>query len=130
MAGLGRSDRIVLDTLLPSRADPRLSRGFDDLEFDAFYREFAASAPRAIRVAFRLSLLSATWLAPLLIGKIPPLGRHERDVREHALEAMAASRYGTLRQLVTLQKTVVSLAYGADPNVREAIGYSHALEQG
>ena len=128
MAGLGKADRMVLDTLLPSGADSRLSGGFGDLDFDSFYREFATSAPPAIRLAFRVSLLSATWLAPLLIGKLPPLGRHGREVREHALQAMAASQSGTLRQLVTLQKTVVSLAYGADANVREAIGYSRALE--
>jgi hypothetical protein len=123
MAMLGRSGELVLDTLLPSGADPLLARGFRDIEFEPLYREFATSAPAAIQTAFRISLVAATWVAPLLIGKLPPLGRHRREVRERALEAMATSRWPVLRQLVTLQKVVVALAYGADPQVRERVGH-------
>jgi hypothetical protein len=115
----------VLDTLLPSGADPRLPRGFADVDFDAVHPQLRF-APPAIGRAFELSLIVATWVAPLLIGRLPPLGRHPREVRERALEAMASSRWPVLRQLITLQKVVVSLAYGADPEVRAAIGHSAA----
>lgn len=121
---LGRSAEIVLDTLLPSGADPRLDRGYTDVDFAAAYRDFATSAPAEIRTAFRISLVTATWVAPLLIGRVPPLGRHPRDVRERALQAMASSRWIAFRQLVTLLKVVVSFAYGADEQVRQRIGHA------
>lgn len=124
MSGLGSRDRIVLDTLLPAGAHPLLPNGVLDIGFDDFYREFERDATPFLRRAFRLSLAAATWIAPLLVGRRPPLERHPREIRERALEAMASSRVVTLRQLVLVLKTVVGLCYGADTSVRESIGYS------
>jgi hypothetical protein len=59
----------------------------------------------------------------VLIGRLPPLGRHDRPTRERALAALGASRVPLLHQLVVVLKTVASLAYGADPMLRQAVGY-------
>jgi hypothetical protein len=67
-------------------------------------------------------------LAPVLIGRMPPLGRHDRPTREQALAALGASRVPLLRQLFLTLKTVTSLAYGADPVVRRSVGYPRPAE--
>ena len=127
MRALGPRDRVVLDTLLPATSDTLLPDGVLELGFDAFYVEFQRTATRPARRAFRLALLAATWAAPPLIHVLPPLGRQPRVVRERALEAMATSRIGILRQLFVVLKLVTALAYGADPTVRGRVGYADAL---
>ena len=99
----------MFDTLLPSGGDPRLPRGLFDTEFEAFYGEFVRDGPSLVRTALPLAILSCTWVAPILIGKAPPLGRLSRDERERALEAMARSRIGVLRQLIVLLKLVAAM---------------------
>jgi hypothetical protein len=116
-----RRTRVVIDTLLPSGAHPALSRGALDVEIERLLREFQAAAPPRIRTAFRAAVTAATWVAPVLIGRFPPLRLHRRETRERALQAMAGPYL--LRQLLGLLKTVVAFAYGADPEVRNAIGY-------
>lgn len=121
---LSSRGRVVFDTLLPAGADARLPRGLLELEFAAFYSEFVQDAPALIRTVLPIAIVCCTWVAPLLAGKVPPLGRLSRDDRERALEAMARSRVGILRQLIVLLKLVAAMSYGADPGVREAIGYT------
>lgn len=121
---LNARDRIVLDTLLPAGAHPLLSDGVLELGFGPFYEEFERTQHRSLRTAFRLALLAASWIAPLLIGLRPPLNRHARDDRERALEAMAASRSATLRRLLVLLKLVAALSYGGRASVRERVGYA------
>ena len=118
-----RSGRVVFETLLPADADPRLPLGVRDTGLDAFYDAFVRDATPFIRTALRAAILAATWIAPALIRRRPPLGRLSLDERERALEAMAASSNVLLRQLVVLLKLVAALCYGADARVREAIGY-------
>jgi hypothetical protein len=120
---LGWRDRIVMDTLLPANADPRLPHGVMELGFDAFHAEFERSATRFLRAAFRASLLAATWISPVLVRRAPPLDRLSRPARERALEAMATSRVALLRQLLVVLKLVAAMSYGAQPGVREAVGY-------
>ncbi len=115
--------RLVLDTLLPSHAHPTLTTGLLEAGFDEFWSVFQRTAPATPRRAFRAAVLAATWLAPVLIGRLPPLDRYDRPTRERALAALGASRVPLLRQLMLVLKTVASLAYGADPTVRRAIGY-------
>lgn len=118
---MNRPTRVVVDTLLPAGAHPALGRGAIDAGFESFLREFDAVAPARLRQGFRLGVAAATWVAPVLVGRVPPLSLHRREVRERALVAM--SRRYTLRQLLSVVKTVVALCYGADPQVRAAIGY-------
>lgn len=109
--------------MLPSGSHPALPIGVLDTEFDVFYDGFARTAALPMRLAFGAAIFAATWIAPLLIGRLPPLTRHARVDRERALEALATSRFSTLRQLSVVMKTVICLGYGADPGVRRALGY-------
>jgi hypothetical protein len=120
---LGAADRAVLAALLPAGVNERLSLGILDTGFDAFLEEFEAAAPSDLRRAFGLALFAAAWLSPLLIRRLPPISRLSAGDRELALAAMERSRLPELRQLVRVLKTVVSLHYGALPQVRQAIGY-------
>lgn len=120
---LGAADRAVLSALLPSGVNERLPQGVLDTGFEAFLEEFEAVAPPDLRRAFGLALFAAAWLSPLLIRRLPPVTRLRAGDSESALAAMERSRLPELRQLVRVLKTVVSLHYGALPQIRQAIGY-------
>jgi len=120
---LSKHTRIVLDTLLPSGAHPTLKYGVFDAGFDAFWAEFEHTALPSLRWGFRAALFVATWIAPLLIYRLPPLLLHDRPTRERALAAMGSSRWNILRQMLQALKATVCFCYGADRNVRDAIGY-------
>lgn len=120
---LSRNDRVVLDALLPAGAHPVLRIGIDRQTFDTYLSEFRRHAPPKLWRAWRLALFAATWVAPLLLRRLPPIGRLSEADRERALAAMEDSRVPELRQLVSVLKTVVSLHYGGLPAVREAIGH-------
>ena len=120
---LSRRSREVLDTLLPGQTHPRLRRGLFEAGFEKFYIDFENSASPSLRWGFRAALFVATWVAPLLIGRLPPLTRLDRPARERALLALETSRVYLLRQMMLLLKTTVCFCYGADPDVRDAVGY-------
>lgn len=120
---LSRVDSAVIDALLPADADERLPVGVLDSGFEAFLDDFARLAAPNLQRGFWISLLAAGWVAPLLVRRLPPLSRLPLGDRGRALEAMERSRLAVLRQLLSVLKTVVSLHYGAVPEVRRAIGY-------
>ena len=120
---LSKRARVVLDTLLPSEAHPTLKYGVFDTDFDAFWLDFESTALPAWRWGFYAASWAATWIAPLLIRRLPPLTRYDRPTRERALAAMETSRIYFLRQMMGLLKTIVSFGYGADRDVRDSIGY-------
>jgi hypothetical protein len=112
-----------MDTLLPSKAGGLLSLGLLESGFEDFHASFLNTAPAALRRAYRLALVVAAWVSPVLVRRAPPLTRLAAPDRERALEAMARSRSATLRQLLTLLKTVAAWHYGAQPPVRRAVGH-------
>jgi hypothetical protein len=120
---LSRSDRVVLDIVLPTGAHPKLALGISETGFDAFLEDFRQTAPPHLWRAFRMGLFAGAWIAPLLVRQLPPITRLNQVDRERALAAMAASGMPELRQLVSVLKSVVSLHYGSLPAVRRAIGY-------
>ena len=120
---LSRRSRLVLDTLLPAQANATLPHGIFDTGFDKFLLDFQSTASPALRRGFWAALFAATWIAPLLIFRLPPLTRLDRSTRERALRAMETSRVYLLRQMLLLLKTTVCFCYGADPGVRDAVGY-------
>ena len=91
--------------------------------FERFLGDFEISAAPQLRSAFRWALLAAVWIAPLLMRRLPPIGRLEPSDRAAALRAMERSNVVAVRQLVRVLKTVVALHYGAVPEVRQAIRY-------
>ena len=114
--------RTVVDTLLPSGAHPRLP-GAESVGVPHFLDEFGRSAPPLLRLGLRTGMAVAIWVAPILIGRAPPITLYGRVTRERALEALARTRIYPLRAAFGGLKLVVSLGYGADPTVRRAIGY-------
>jgi hypothetical protein len=120
---LSKSARVVLDTLRPSEAHPILKFGVFDTDFDAFWSDVERTALPVWRWGFHAALWVANWIAPLLIGRLPPFHQHDRQTRERALVAMENSRIAVLRQMMGLLKTILCFGYGADRNVRDAIGY-------
>lgn len=120
---LNPRDRCVLDTLLPSNSHPVLKKGIFDAGFDEFYRDFESNTIWTMRLGFKAALFCGAWIAPLLIGKIPPLTLHDRPTREAALEALGKSRFYLLRQLLLVLKAISSFCYGANRDVRDSLGY-------
>src|SRR5678816_2353611 len=120
---LSQQSRIILNTLLPSQAHPTLKYGVFDADFDTFWSDVERTALPAWRLGFHAALWTANWIAPLLIRRLPPLTLYNRPTREHALTAMETSRIYFLRQMLALLKTIVCFGYGANRNVRDAIGY-------
>jgi len=120
---MNRFDRSVIDTLLPSGASPVLPLGLLNSGFESFWEESKDDLAPQLRVAFRLGLFAAAWIAPVLVRRAPPLGRLSATDRERALTAMERSRVVIFRQLVRILKTVAALHYGAHPDVRKAIGH-------
>lgn len=115
--------RVVLDTLLPSNSHPTLPLGIFDAGFDEFFAEFEKTSIWRMRLGFKAALWAAVWVAPALIGKVPPITLHDRDSREKILEAMGRSPAYPLRQLFLVLKAVAAFCYGAHPAVRDAIGF-------
>jgi hypothetical protein len=121
---LDAESRLVLNTLLPPEAHPKLPSGVMQAGFDVFWQDFERTALPRLRWSVRAALFAAAWIAPLLIGRLPPLSRHSQPVREEALDAMGVSRLPLVRQVFALLKTIASLCYGANPAVRAALGCS------
>ncbi len=125
---LGKRARVVLDTLLPSGENATLTPGIFDAGFDAFYADFSKNAIFSMRLGFKAALLLAIWIAPLLILRIPPITLYRRETRERMLEAMYHSRFYVMRQMFLLLKATVSFCYGANPEVRDAIGFPRQFD--
>src|SRR5439155_20599545 len=88
--------RIVVDTMLPSGAHPRLPGGVE-AGVPEFLEEFERSATPLLRLGLRAGMAMAVWVAPLLIGRSPPITLYGRATRERALDALARSRIYPLR---------------------------------
>jgi hypothetical protein len=100
-----------------------LPLGILESGFESFYTDFAADGVPSLLRAFRLSLLAAGWVAPILARRLPPMSRLSAGDRERALDTMEHSDIALLRNMLRILKTVVGLHYGALPEVRRAIGY-------
>jgi len=72
---LSRNDAAVLDALLPAGANSVLTLGIAGSGFEAFLIEFHRQSPPRLWRAFRLALWTAGWIGPLLVRRMPPIGR-------------------------------------------------------
>jgi hypothetical protein len=115
-------ERLVLDALLPP-GGPEGLPGVFEAGFENWERNFSADAPLAMRAGWRAALFVAYWISPVLVARLPPLGRLSADERENALEAMGKSRFYLMRQCFLLLKAVTSFGYGSTATVRRAVGY-------
>ncbi len=120
---LTKRDHIVLDTLLPAGGNPDLEPGYDPRAFSSFYAKWKSDAVFSMWIGFVAALFVCVWIAPMLIGKIPPISLYKRETREQVLMALYNSKYNVLRQVVFLLKATVSFWFGTDDRVRDALGY-------
>jgi len=120
---LNSVDRAVLETLLPGGVSSTLPIGVLESGFQKFLGDFKQLGATDLQRAFSIALVSAGWIAPLLVRRLPPLSRLNPVDRERALVAMDSADIAVLRQLVRVLKTVIGLHYGAVPSVRRSIGY-------
>lgn len=123
-----RALRIIAETLLPAGAHPRFKLGAADTGVDAFIDELEATAVTPMRLSFWGAVVFATWAAPLMIRRLPPLGRLSLPDRERALGAMASSPVYLIRQLIMMLKMTLSFAYGADRRVQAQLGYPEQFD--
>ena len=86
----------------------------------AEFEDFLVGAGTRARVLLRVSAALATWLAPLLIRRLPPLSRLESTERISALEALESSTIGT--PLFAL-KAILSLLYYEHPESAAELGF-------
>lgn len=119
---IGPRERVVLDALLPPGGPEGLPGAFE-AGFEDFESGFSKDAPATMRLGWRAALFAAHWVSPLLIGRLPPLGRLSPEEREDALCAMGKSRIYLIRQVFLLLKAVTSFGYGGTKEVRRAVGY-------
>lgn len=119
---IGPRDRVVLDALLPPGGPEGLPGAFE-AGFEDFESGFSKDAPLPMRLGWRAALFVAAWVSPLLIGRLPPLGRLSPAEREDALCAMGKSRIYLIRQVFLLLKAVTSFGYGSTRAVRRVVGY-------
>ncbi len=119
---LSKSQKLVLETLLPSTPGEKLSVGIHDVAFTNFYKNFQQTAIWQMRLTFKVALFVAIWLAPLLARKIPPISLYNESDRTKILEALYKAPFNLFRQLVVMLKLTVSLAYAPDSRVREVLG--------
>lgn len=88
----------------------------------AFFDRWLERSPRLNRLGLR-ALLYLAELAPLATGAGARLRRLDDPARARALEALAASRSASARQIVKLIKGVACLAYYGDDAVMRRLGY-------
>ena len=109
--------RSLFDAMLPSGANTRLPLGAGEAGVVAFFEEHLRFLPLRSRVGLRaaVDVLGAA-------ARLHPRGSVV------ALEALAASRFYPVRELVTLLKSVVCMGYFSHPEVRRALGLDLTLE--
>jgi hypothetical protein len=84
------------------------------------FEDFLVGAGTKARLLLRTSAVFATWLAPLLIRRLPPLSRLKNDERISALDALESSVIGT--PLFAL-KAILSLLYYEHPDAADELGF-------
>jgi hypothetical protein len=114
----------VLRALLPGleAAEPPLP-GVLDTDVDGFLRSFRSTAHPRLRLGFRAGSFAATWIAPILIRRTPPITRLSPAGRERALEALSRTGVYPLRQLYGAYRLIVAMGYAEDERVRRALGH-------
>ncbi len=122
MSSLNKRSLAVIDALLPKGEHPHLP-GAMSAGFEEAYRDFERTANLPMRAGFKAALAAAIWVAPVMIGAIPPFTRLSKENRERALRAMAKSDFYHVRQMLFLLKAVTSFCYGVHPEVRHTVGF-------
>ena len=96
--------------------------GLDRMEVVPFLRQMDRDTPLIMRLALLGSIL-VFLLSPLLTVGLPlPAPLLGKATLQRHVERLAGHRIYLLRQTMMMVKTVAGLLWGADPQVRRALG--------
>lgn len=109
----------LLAALVPG--DERLP-GLSELDLDAFWERYGASAPPMLRFGLRASVDLLALSPPLLLGRARTVAGLSPDEREELLERALSSPVFLIRQLATTVKLIGLMAYLRDPRARATVG--------
>lgn len=113
---------LVFDTVAPSGADPRMSRGARDVPMDRFLRDLFNRAPFQFCIGLRLCLWVTLFSPLVLIGRLSTFVGLSTEDRVRVLAAMGRSPRYLVREMPLLFKTVACLGLCGLPDVQRAVG--------
>lgn len=82
--------------------------------------QYAEDVGGKAALVFRVGVFATNWLAPLLVGRLPPVGRLDMGDRVRALERYEASPLGLSLFAV---KLFLSISWFEHPDVAEEVGF-------
>ncbi len=112
-----RDARVFAEALFAGPQGPPPSERLDWLM--AELEDFTAQAGAQARLLLRGGLMAASWLAPPLVGKVPPLARLSISDRCHALEKLERTPAGLPLLAV---KAMLCILYYEHPDVLRETG--------
>jgi hypothetical protein len=112
----------VFETLLPSKADPRLPIGAADVPMGRFVDDLLAHAPLEFVMGLRI-VLWAVMLAPIVVfRRLRTFLALSSGERLQVLERLRSSDVYILREAPILLKTIACLGFCGLPNVQASLG--------
>lgn len=111
--------RHVAEALFTTEDGPPPPDRVDWVERDL--KDFFGNANWRGAFIFRACIFAITWLAPILIARLPPIGRLAVSDRVHAIERFESVPGAVLTVLGA--KAILSLIYYEHPDAAEEIGW-------
>ena len=114
-----RRARHVAEALFSTYGGPPLASRLDWMEEDL--SDFFGNANWRAAFLFRACLFTVTWLAPILLWRLPPIGRLAVADRVEAIERFERVPFAVLTVLAV--KAILSLMYYEHPATAHEIGW-------
>ncbi len=96
--------------------------GLDPLRTERFLEQFLREAPLLVRLGLHGSALAFLLSTPLTVGRLQPALSLRPDLLDRHTHAVACHPNYWVRQSMMLLKTVGGMCWGADSEVRRALG--------
>jgi len=117
----------AMEAALPAGGDEGLARSALEAGAAEVFQEMLELVPAFTALGLRAGLWFIEFAAPpLTLKKFRRFSRLEQTDREACLAGMSKSDVYLSRQMATLMKMFAGFAWGADPEVRAALGYDRA----
>lgn len=114
----------AMEAALPRSEDEGLAKSALEAGAAETFQEMLELVPAFTALGLRAGLWFIEFAGPLLaLKKFRRFSRLEQTDREACLAGMSKSDVYLSRQLVPLMKMFAGFAWGADPEVRSALGY-------
>jgi hypothetical protein len=108
----------VLGTMFPAAPEHGIDHGIEAMGLEAFLEETRKQMPPLAAWGLRMSLWVVAWAPVVVLGRLRWVHHLDEAHRLQVLEALAASRFYLVRQIIFLLKATGALLYGAHPQVR------------